>query len=127
MEEMNVPNPAKELRTVDLIISRSGMVRGARLALILPRVPEAKLEGFRRVTPRLTPSELRQAKRLRLDPARAYEVVRPDAPIRGLPVPPGQTWKIAIQYDTGPGSESGAASRFTILEKARGYGARWKH
>jgi photosystem II stability/assembly factor-like uncharacterized protein len=117
-EEINLPNPDKERQAIDILISRAGMIRGARLVLLFPKMGPAKLEGLHPIVPRLNAGEQRRAKEFGLDVTRGFEVVRPAAAIYGLPVPSGKTWRALIQYDTGPFSRPGTASRFTILARS---------
>jgi len=111
----NVPNPSREARSIDLVISRADMLPGSYLEFILPRVSGIKTRGLRPVHSRLSEAQRKItaefAPRLRA----SYLVTEREAEILQLPVPPGKTWTIAVLVDPGPRATPGTASRFVVM------------
>lgn len=119
---MGVPNPTKDQTPMSLTISRADMYPGGRVIVMLPkaargRVSDKSLRGLRPVTDfLLTDDTRRMIERDQLDPGLAFEATARQSTISDLLVPPGQSWKIGLVYDSGPGKPN-TASRFTVVQR----------
>ncbi|MGE5281829.1 MAG: WD40/YVTN/BNR-like repeat-containing protein [Chloroflexota bacterium] len=114
---MNVPNPSRRLKHVELIISRGDLGRDARLAILLPRKVTIKAKGLKRAKARLNAEQRKTAQHLKLDATTLWSVEQSGALIENLPVPPGKTAKIGVLFRSGAKLKPGTASRFTIMAR----------
>ena len=120
MAAMNVPNPSKDRDTVELIISRGDLAEDAHLGLLLPRKLEVRAEGLRRTDAKLSADHRRRATELELDTEALHVVEQPEAWIKELRIPAGETLKIGLVFHSGRKQVPGTASRFTILTRQGG-------
>jgi hypothetical protein len=126
---------------VQVVLSRGGgLAKDAKVGLLLPMGVKVKSHGLRPVNAepteihekrtaalRVAPREMyatkepkafeKQAAALKVDPRVMYVTTGPEALIEDLPVPPGESVKIGVVFDSGSQTVSGTASRFTILER----------
>jgi hypothetical protein len=117
MEGMNVPNPSRRLKHVELVLSRGDLGRDALLAVLVPKNVRIAEHDLKRVRTKLTPRQKKIADRLELDARAMWVVEKPSARILRLPVPPGKTLRIGLLYHSGSKPQPGTASRFTVLAR----------
>ncbi len=117
MEGMNVPNPSRRLKHVELILSRGDLAKDARLAVLVPKNVKIVEHDLKRVQTKLTPQQKKIAERLKLDASTMWVVEKPTGRIPKLPVAPGKTLRIGLLYHSGSKPKPGTASRFTILAR----------
>jgi photosystem II stability/assembly factor-like uncharacterized protein len=114
---LNIPNPSREARSVDLVISRPDLLPGSYLEFILPRVSGIKTRSLRQVHSRLS---LQQRKLIASNEPKlsaSFVAAEREGEILSMPVPPGKTWTIAILVDPGPKAAPGTSSRFTVMAR----------
>jgi len=100
-EQMNVRNPDRERRFVDLLISRAGLAPDAVIGVLLPTSKDVRAEGLRVKRLPLNDDQQKQADSLKLD-TNAVWVMGPGREARlRLPIPPGRTWRIGFAYHPG--------------------------
>jgi len=117
MEGMNVPNPSRRLKHVELILSRGDLAKDARLAVLVPKNVTIVEHDLKRVQTKLTPQQKKIAERLKLEASTMWVVENPSGRIPKLPVAPGKTLRIGLLYHSGSKPKPGTASRFTILAR----------
>jgi hypothetical protein len=118
LEGLNVPNPNRRAKYVELVVARGDLAEAATLALLLPK-GMAKVKGgwLERVEAELTGAQAKKAEKLGLDPSKMWVARKRSPRILRLPVPPGETITVGLAYDSGPKPQPGTASRFTILQR----------
>ena len=117
MVTMNVPNPSKDRDSVELIVSRGDLGEGAHLGLLFPRKLQIRGDGLHRTDAKLSNERRKRATELELDSETLHVVERPEASIKELPIPAGETLKIGLVFHSGRDQAPGTASRFTILTR----------
>ena len=117
LDGMNVPNPSRKLKQVELVISRGDLGPDARLALLLPPKVAIKAKGLKRVKAQLTAQQKKKAHDLKLDTTAIWSVEHQRALVENLPVAPGKTAKIGLLFQSGAKQKPGTASRFTIMAR----------
>src|SRR5262249_44378097 len=116
MESMNVRNPDRELRYVDLIVSRVDLSKDAVVGFLLPKGEGVESKGAQPAKVVLNAEQQRLARELKVNPTAFYRVTDArEAQIR-LPVPPGETWRLGLVYDAGK-IPLGSSVRFSIIAK----------
>jgi hypothetical protein len=114
IEGMNASNPDRELKYVDLIVSRVDLPKDAIVGFLLPTRQGVESVGARAGTLTLSPSERRLAAELKLSPKAFYRVNDSrEARIR-LPVAPGATWRLGLVYRVRK-LPAGASARFSVI------------
>ncbi|HEY7059702.1 MAG TPA: hypothetical protein VH458_24370, partial [Vicinamibacterales bacterium] len=99
VEGMDASNSDRELRYIDLIVSRVDLPKDATVGFLLPTRDGVEAEGARAETIKLTASQQRLARELKVSSRAFYRITSCcEARIR-LPVPPGQTWRLGLVYD----------------------------
>jgi hypothetical protein len=116
LEIVNVSNPSRELRQIDLLVSRVDLARGEVVGFLLPAAQGVEAKGAQIAKIALSNEQRRLVQELRVNATAFYRVVDPrEAEIR-LPVPPGQTWHIGLVYPAGT-IRSGTAARISIIAR----------
>jgi len=116
MESMDVPNPSRELRYVDLLISRVDLPKDAVVGFLLPTVKGVESKGAQVVKIALDKNQQQLARVMKVNLAAFYRVTDArEAHIR-LPIPPRATWRLALVYDAGK-IPLGSSVRFSIIAR----------
>jgi hypothetical protein len=116
MESMNVPNHDRELRYVDLIVSRVDLPKDAVLGFLLPTAKGVESKGAQVAKIMLDAKQQRLARELKVTPTAFYRVTDArEAHIR-LPVPSGKSWRLGLVYDAGK-IPLGSSARFSVIAK----------
>ena len=120
-ETINIPNVSLEQKYLDIVISKSGLEKGSRLALLLPaEAGVLRLCGIRRMPAQLSKEERGRAGKLGLDTHFLYDITEEQGVISHFLVPRGKTRKVAFIVQIGPGAKPNSSSRFTILTRQGG-------
>jgi hypothetical protein len=101
MEPMNVSNMSRELKYVELTISRVDFGKDAVVGLLLPTTRQVTVKGAVLARAQLNAMQRRTAEGLKLNPDAFYRVTDTREATLLLPIPPGQTWQVGIVYDRG--------------------------
>jgi hypothetical protein len=116
MEGMNVSNPDRELRFVDLIVSRVDLSKDAVVGFLLPTRNGVESEGVQVAKIVLSVKQQRLARELRVSSKTFYRVkASGEARIR-LPVLPGKTWRLGLVYNAGR-IPAGSSARFSVIAR----------
>jgi len=116
MEGMRVPNPHRELRYVDFVVSRVDLPKDATLGFLLPTSVGVESKGAQLGKIALSAEQQRLAHKLKVSGAAFYRVTDAREAHLRLPVPPGKTWSLALIYDAGK-IPVGSSVRFSVVAK----------
>jgi len=116
IEGMDVSNPDRESRYVDLIVSRVDLPKEAVVGFLLPTRNGVESEGMQAGTRKLSARERRLAGELKVSSRAFYRVNDSrEARIR-LPVPPGSTWRLGLVFNV-PKIPPGSSVRFSVIAR----------
>jgi uncharacterized cupin superfamily protein len=113
---INVPNPKDGQGPLELIVSTAGMGEKSELSLLPPEGVQLEGKYLRAVPAALSPEEKRALSTLARPPSVEYRLEGREAFVTDLPVPRGETLKLAIRYRVGV-LRRNTAARFTVMTK----------
>jgi hypothetical protein len=116
IEGMNIPNPSRDIRYVELVLSRVDLPRKAVIGLIVPTSSGITAKGAQRSEVNLDDRQLKLVRDLKLDPRFFYRVTDANEAVIRVPVAPGGMARVGLVYNAG-NTKNGVTLRWSIIAR----------
>jgi opacity protein-like surface antigen len=115
IETMMVPNPSQS-NFIELVFSSVDLPPSALLGVILPTRQDVYVQGAHVAEQKLSEAQRSRVLGINGNPDAFYRITDSREAVFRLPVPRGQTWMIAVVYDTGE-MKDGMTARWSVLAR----------
>lgn len=116
VEAMNVPNPSEGANSIELVFSRVGLPEGALLGVLLPTGAGVSAQGASLTRLDLDENQAGLARGMGVRTDVFYSITDPREAVLRLPVPAGDTWKVAVVYDVA-GLKDDTTARWSVIAR----------